>query len=222
ADPQVPVAGLGDGAHEVLGQAVLAQPGVVSVPARRALRVGGKGGGPGATRRPRRSWRGEASNRAGPSLRRSRVLRGAISMIRLRQRSKIASSMATTRGAVIRLLVADDHPLVRQGVVAVAGREADIAVVGEAGNGREAVAQFRRLRPDVTVMDLGMPGMTGVEAMKMIRAEFPRSRFIALTVYEGDEDIHRALEAGASAYLLKSGVPAQLVDTIRAVHSGLR
>ena len=143
-------------------------------------------------------------------------------MIRLRQRSKIASSMDTARGAVIRLLVADDHPLVRQGVVAVVGREADISVVGEAGSGRDAVAQFRRLRPDVTVMDLGMPGMTGVEAMKMIRAEFPRARFIALTVYEGDEDIHRALEAGASAYLLKSVVPAQLVDTIRAVHAGLR
>jgi DNA-binding NarL/FixJ family response regulator len=143
-------------------------------------------------------------------------------MIRLRQRSKIASSMDTARGAVIRLLVADDHPLVRQGVVAVVGCEADITVVGEAGSGRDAVAQFRRLRPDVTVMDLGMPGMTGVEAMKMIRSEFPRARFIALTVYEGDEDIHRALEAGASAYLLKSVVPAQLVDTIRAVHAGLR
>jgi DNA-binding NarL/FixJ family response regulator len=143
-------------------------------------------------------------------------------MIRLRQRSKIASSMDTARGAVIRLLVADDHPLVRQGVVAVVGCEADITVVGEAGSGRDAVAQFRRLRPDVTVMDLGMPGMTGVEAMKMIRSEFPRARFIALTVYEGDEDIHRALQAGASAYLLKSVVPAQLVDTIRAVHAGLR
>jgi DNA-binding NarL/FixJ family response regulator len=143
-------------------------------------------------------------------------------MIRLRRRSKIASSMDTACSAVIRLLVADDHPLVRQGVVAVAGREDDISVVGEAGNGTEAVEQFRRLRPDVTVMDLGMPRMTGVEAMKAIRAEFPRSRFIALTVYEGDEDIHRALEAGASAYLLKSVVPAQLVDTIRAVHAGLR
>jgi DNA-binding NarL/FixJ family response regulator len=130
--------------------------------------------------------------------------------------------MDTAGVAVIRLLVADDHPLVRQGVVAVVGHEADISVVGEAGTGSEAVEQFRRLRPDVTVMDLGMPGMSGVEAMKTIRAEFPRSRFIALTVYEGDEDIHRALEAGASAYLLKNVVPAQLVDTIRAVHAGLR
>jgi DNA-binding NarL/FixJ family response regulator len=143
-------------------------------------------------------------------------------MIRLRRRSKIVPSMDTARGAVIRLLVVDDHALVRQGVVAVVGREPDITVVGEAGTGQEAVAQFGALRPDVTVMDLGLPVMDGVEAMKRIRAEFPRSRFIALTVYEGDEDIHRALQAGASAYLLKSVVPAQLVDTIRAVHAGLR
>jgi len=130
--------------------------------------------------------------------------------------------MHTDLYAVIRVLVVDDHALVRQGVAAVVDREQDMSVVGEAGTGEEAVERYRALMPDVTVMDLGLPGIDGVQAMTRIRAEFPRSRFIALTVYEGDEDIHRALEAGAQAYLLKNVVPAQLVDTIRAVHAGLR
>jgi DNA-binding NarL/FixJ family response regulator len=130
--------------------------------------------------------------------------------------------MHTDLYAVIRVLVVDDHALVRQGVAAVVDREPDLSVVGEAGTGEEAVERYRALMPDVTVMDLGLPGIDGVLAMTRIRAEFPRSRFIALTVYEGDEDIHRALEAGAQAYLLKNVVPAQLVDTIRAVHAGLR
>ena len=130
--------------------------------------------------------------------------------------------MQTGLYAVIRVLVVDDHALVRQGVAAVVDREPDMSVVGEAGTGEEAVERYRALVPDVTVMDLGLPGIDGVQAMTRIRAEFPRSRFIALTVYEGDEDIHRALDAGAQAYLLKNVVPAQLVDTIRAVHAGLR
>ena len=130
--------------------------------------------------------------------------------------------MDTACSAVIRLLVVDDHALVRQGVAAVVGRERDMSVVGEAATGFQAVEQFRLLRPDVTIIDLGLPVMDGAEAMNTIRAEFPRSRFIALTVYEGDEDIDRALKAGAQAYLLKSVVPSQLVDTIRAVHAGLR
>lgn len=130
--------------------------------------------------------------------------------------------MHTGLYAVIRVLVVDDHALVRQGVAAVVDREPDMSVVGEAGTGEEAVERYRVLVPDVTVMDLGLPGIDGVQAMTRIRAEFPRSRFIALTVYEGDEDIHGALEAGAQAYLLKNVVPAQLVDTIRAVHAGLR
>jgi len=143
-------------------------------------------------------------------------------MIRLDQRRKIASAMDTDLYAVIRVMVVDDHALVRQGVAAVVSREPDMSVVGEAATGEEAVERFRALQPDVTVMDLGLPVMDGVQSMKAIRAEFPRGRFIALTVYEGDEDIHRALEAGAQAYLLKNVVPAQLVDTIRAVHAGLR
>jgi len=126
------------------------------------------------------------------------------------------------RNAGIRILVADDHALVRQGVGAVVGRETDMSVVGEAANGQQAVEQWRVLQPDVTLMDLNMPVMDGVVAIKTIRAEFPRSRFIALTVYEGDEDIHSALQAGAQAYLLKNVLPSELVSTIRVVHAGLR
>lgn len=130
--------------------------------------------------------------------------------------------MARDRNAVISVMVVDDHALVRRGVAAVVDREPGMLVVTEAGSGEEAVERWRVVQPDVTVMDLGLPGMDGVQAMTKIRAEFPRSRFIALTVYEGDEDIHRALAAGAQGYLLKNVVPAQLVDTIRAVHAGLR
>jgi two-component system NarL family response regulator len=127
-----------------------------------------------------------------------------------------------TLGLPIRVLVVDDHPLVRQGVVAVVAAQTDMAVVGEAGDGREAVEMFRRVRPDIALIDLGLPVLDGIGAMEAIRAEFPASRFIALTVYQGDEDIHRALQAGAQAYLLKSAPPSQLVSAIRAVHAGLR
>lgn len=125
-------------------------------------------------------------------------------------------------GIPIRVLVVDDHPLVRQGVVAVVAAESDMAVVGEAGDGRQAVEVFRKVRPDVALVDLGLPVLDGIGAMEAIRAEFPGSRFIALTVYQGDEDIHRALQAGAQAYLLKNAPASQLVGAIRAVHAGLR
>lgn len=125
-------------------------------------------------------------------------------------------------GSPIRVLVVDDHPLVRQGVVAVVAAESDMAVVGEAGDGRQALELFRKVRPDVVLVDLGLPVLDGVGTMEAIRAEFPGSRFVALTVYQGDEDIHRALQAGAQAYLLKSAPSSQLVAAIRAVHAGLR
>jgi two-component system, NarL family, response regulator len=127
-----------------------------------------------------------------------------------------------TLGVPIRVLVVDDHPLVRQGVVAVVAAQTDMVVVGEAGDGRQAVELFRKLRPDVALIDLGLPVLDGIGTMEAIRSEFPGSRFIALTVYQGDEDIHRALQAGAQAYLLKSAPASQLVAAIRAVHAGLR
>lgn len=125
-------------------------------------------------------------------------------------------------GLPIRVLVVDDHPLVRQGVAAVVAAQTDMAVVGEAGDGRQAVELYRKVRPDVVLVDLGLPVLDGIGVMEAIRSEFPGSRFIALTVYQGDEDIHRALRAGAQAYLLKSAPPSQLVGAIRAVHAGLR
>jgi len=141
-------------------------------------------------------------------------------MISLRPQDRIL--LAVAHGVPIRVLIADDHPLVRQGVVAVVAAQTDMAVVGEAGDGQEAVELFRKLRPDVVLVDLGLPILDGIGAMEAIRSEFPNSRFIALTVYQGDEDIHRALQAGAQAYLLKSAPPSQLVGAIRAVHAGLR
>ena len=143
-------------------------------------------------------------------------------MIRPGRGRRITSAVDAARNAFIRILVADDHALVRQGVLAVVSREMDMLVVGEAADGRRAVERWRALQPDVTLMDLNMPVMGGIDAIRTIRSEFPASRFIALTVYEGDEDIHKALQAGAQAYLLKNVLPSELIATIRAVHAGLR
>jgi DNA-binding NarL/FixJ family response regulator len=120
----------------------------------------------------------------------------------------------------IRIGLADDHALLRQGITALLADQADLTVVAEASNGLEAVEQFRRNRPDVMLMDLQMPGMNGIDAMIAIRAEFPGARFIVLTTYTGDVQIVRALKAGARAYLLKSLLHRELLDTIRAVHAG--
>ena len=122
--------------------------------------------------------------------------------------------------SLIRILLADDHPVLRQGIQALAADESDMEFVAEASNGREAIEQFRKHRPDITLMDLQMPDMNGIDAMIAIRNEFPDARFIILTTYAGDVQVSRALKAGARAYLLKSFLRKELLDTIRAVHAG--
>ena len=121
---------------------------------------------------------------------------------------------------MIRILAVDDHPVFRGGIAALVGKQSDMSMVGEASNGREAIQQFREVRPDVTLMDLQMPEMNGVDATISIRGEFPDARIIVLTTYTGDVQVLRALKAGARAYLLKNLLYKELVDTIRAVHAG--
>ncbi len=123
---------------------------------------------------------------------------------------------------MIRVLSVDDHPLVRKGIASILANEPDIRLVGEAGSGGEAIAQFRRLHPDVTLMDLRMPGVDGIEATRAIRIEFPDAKIIALTSYDGDQDIFRALEAGVQGYLLKEMVHTEVLRAIRTVYAGRR
>jgi DNA-binding NarL/FixJ family response regulator len=120
----------------------------------------------------------------------------------------------------IRILLVDDHPVVRKGISALIGDHSDMALVGEAANGREAIQQFRTHRPDITVMDLQMPEMSGLDALVAIRNEFPEAKVIVLTTYTGDVQIFRALKAGAYGYILKNSLHKELLDTIRAVHAG--
>jgi len=120
----------------------------------------------------------------------------------------------------IRILVVDDHPVVREGVDALVRRKTDMRIVAQATNGREAIEQFRAHRPDVTLMDLQMPEMSGLDALMALRGEFPDARIIVLTTYKGDAMVLRAIKAGASAYLLKNALHKELLDTIRAVHAG--
>ena len=122
----------------------------------------------------------------------------------------------------IRVLVADDHPMMREGICATVSRQDDMEVAGEAGDGQEALDFFRVLRPDVTLMDVQMPGVGGIEALEAIRAEAPQAVVLILTTYPGDAQANRALQAGAAGYLLKSCLRKELVDTIRAVHARRR
>jgi DNA-binding NarL/FixJ family response regulator len=122
----------------------------------------------------------------------------------------------------IKVLAVDDHPLVRKGIASILANEADMLLVGEAGSGREAVDLFREHHPDVTLMDLRMPEMDGVQATQAIRKEFPEARIIALTSYDGDQDIYRALEAGVRGYMLKEMVHTDVLRAIRTVHAGKR
>jgi len=122
----------------------------------------------------------------------------------------------------IRILIVDDHPLLREGIAGLIDDETDMEVVGEAGNGRDAIELFRKQRPDITLMDLQMPEMNGLDTLIAIRREFPDARIIVLTTYAGDAQVLRALQAGARAYLLKSTLGEELLNTIRAVHAGKR
>jgi DNA-binding NarL/FixJ family response regulator len=122
----------------------------------------------------------------------------------------------------IRVLVVDDHPILRQGLAAIFANEPDLELVAEAANGVEALEQFRKLRPDITLLDIQMPEMNGVDCIKALRSEFPDARVIVLTTYEGDVLAQRALKAGARGYILKGMLRKELLDTIRSVHAGQR
>jgi len=120
----------------------------------------------------------------------------------------------------IRILTVDDHPLIRVGIATLVAPESDMKLVGEASNGREGIAKFRECLPDVTLMDLQMPDINGIDAMTAIRDEFPEARIIVLTTYTGDVQVLRAIKAGAQAYVTKNLVHKELLQTIRAVHAG--
>ena len=125
-------------------------------------------------------------------------------------------------GNKIRILIVDDHPILREGIAAVIERQEDMALVGEATNGQEAIEGFRMHRPDVTLMDLQMPEMSGIDAILAIRREFSNARIVVLTTFQGDVQALRAFKAGACGYLLKNMLRKELVDTIRTVHAGRR
>ena len=122
--------------------------------------------------------------------------------------------------APIRILTVDDHPLMREGIAAMIKSQADMLLVAEAGDGRGAIERFREHQPDVTLMDIRLPGMSGIDTMIAIRGEFPEARILMLTTFEGDVEIQRALQAGARGYMLKSMPPGELLAGIREVHAG--
>jgi DNA-binding NarL/FixJ family response regulator len=128
----------------------------------------------------------------------------------------------STGPSLIRILAVDDHPMLREGIASLVASQSDMELVAEASTGREALEQFRKHRPNLTLMDVQMPDMDGIEAMVAIRSEFPEARIIVLTTYKGDVKILRALKAGARAFLLKGLLQKELLETIRAVHAGQR
>ena len=134
--------------------------------------------------------------------------------------AKKMPKVGDTKKPLIRVLIADDHSVVREGLVSLITRKADMTVVGEAGNGREAVDFWREHHPDVTLLDLRMPELDGVGAIKEIRSGDEKARIIVLTTFDGDEDIYRAIQAGAKGYLLKDAPREALMDCIRRVHAG--
>src|ERR1700678_2654517 len=140
----------------------------------------------------------------------------AASGFSLRERNKIMNSSPN----LIRILAVDARPMLREGIASLVASQSDMELVAEASTGREALEQFRNHRPDLTLMDLQMPDMDGIEAMVAIRDEFPQARIIVLTTYKGDVQVLRALKAGARAYLLKGLLRKELLETIRAVHAG--
>lgn len=122
----------------------------------------------------------------------------------------------------IRVLCVDDHRLMREGIARIVGLQPDMTVIAQASDGAEAIEQFHRHRPDVTLMDLQLPTMNGLAALRAIRRDAPEARIVVLTMYQGDEDIHRAIQAGAAGYLLKDTLPEDLIRVIRDVHAGQR
>lgn len=135
-------------------------------------------------------------------------------------RGRVGWNTEMEEPASIRVLSVDDHPLLREGIAAIIDSQPDMVLVSQAANGAEAIQQYRTYKPDVTLMDLRLPDLSGIDAMIAIRAEFPEARIIMLTTFEGDVEIQRSLQAGARGYLLKSTPPSELIQAIRQVHAG--